>query len=148
MKTYLLLIVAILCGSCTGEVGEHGAGARWYSTAQVESGRLVFTKNCAVCHKSDASGTPDWKKRLDDGFFPPPPLNGTAHAWHHSISVLKEYIADGGASMGGRMPGFKDKLRESEMLDAIAYFQSYWSDDVYGMWKERNGLDIGENEAR
>lgn len=51
--------------------------SRWYSDEQQALGSEVFTQNCAVCHGAQAQGTvEDWRARLDDGSFPPPPLNG------------------------------------------------------------------------
>lgn len=142
MKNSLLLLLAVsTLLSCTQNAGDSDVGKKWYTQSQVENGRLVFANNCAKCHKKDASGTPNWKETLADGSLPPPPLNGSAHAWHHSLSVLRNYIKDGGAALGGKMPGFSEKLSESEIDDAIAYFQSFWSDEIYKMWVDRNGLE-------
>ena len=50
-----------------------------------ELGGKIFNNNCAVCHGQNASGPKgDWREKLADGSYPPPPLNGTAHTWHHS----------------------------------------------------------------
>ena len=49
--------------------------SRWYSGEQKALGSEVFAQNCAVCHGAQAQGTvEDWRARLDDGSFPPPPL--------------------------------------------------------------------------
>ncbi len=114
---------------------------RWYSYEQVEQGRGLFIKYCAACHKADASGTQDWKKPLADGNYPPPPLNGSAHSWHHSKSVLKSTIARGGKQWDGVMPAFGGILNDAEQDQIISYFQSYWSDEKYKIWIERDGLD-------
>ena len=115
---------------------------RWYSAAQVDQGEAVFTQNCAVCHGQQAEGTvADWRARLDDGSFPPPPLNGTAHAWHHPRSVLLQVINNGGIPLGGKMPGFTSVLEDEEKLAAIAYFQDFWSDDIYADWQDMGGVN-------
>jgi hypothetical protein len=50
-------------------------------------------------------------------------------------------IKNGGASYGGKMPSFKDRLSNKEIEAAIAYFQSFWLDKSYNLWiKELNGL--------
>lgn len=141
MKIILLLILTLLSAGCAENTNEREKGDKWYTQSQVENGRAVFAKNCAICHKIDASGAPNWKETLADGSLPPPPLNGSAHAWHHSLSVLRKYIKEGGAALGGKMPGFNEKLSESEINDAIAYFQSFWSNDIYKLWIDRNGLE-------
>ena len=112
--------------------------ARWYNQTQVARGDPLFQANCASCHKSDASGTPNWKQANPDGKYPPPPLNGTAHAWHHPLSILRTNIRVGGVPLGGSMPGFGDKLNKTQIDDVLAWVQSHWSDEIYGLWHERN----------
>ncbi len=114
------------------------ASERWYSSKQVASGELLFNQNCASCHGQNAEGTADWKKTDANGNYPPPPLNGSAHTWHHSRELLKSTIQDGGIKLGGVMPGFSDQLSDQEIDSVIAYFQSKWPDDIYLKWSERN----------
>jgi mono/diheme cytochrome c family protein len=116
------------------------ASKRWYTKEQVMLGKEVFANNCAVCHGFKAEKTIEWKKTLSDGSYPPPPLNGTAHAWHHPYKQMIEIITDGGASYKGNMPAFKDSLTLEEKDAAIAYFQSFWSDDIYNKWIKYDGL--------
>ncbi len=116
------------------------AEARWYSDEQVSNGATLYATHCAECHKSDAEGTKDWRKTGSNGKYPPPPLNGSAHTWHHSMKVLSNTIHDGGIKLGGVMPAFKDKLDAGQTLDVIAFFQSKWDDKIYAAWQERNPL--------
>ncbi|MEA3404375.1 MAG: cytochrome c [Pseudomonadota bacterium] len=114
---------------------------RWYSQTDINVGQQVFTQNCTVCHGQQAEGlVHPWNKTLSDGLYPPPPLNGTAHAWHHPLRGLLTTIQHGGQPIGGKMPGFKDKLNQQQQLAAIAYFQSLWSDEIYQAWLDRGGL--------
>ena len=116
--------------------------SRWYSDEQQALGSEVFTQNCAVCHGAQAQGTvEDWRARLDDGSFPPPPLNGSAHAWHHPQEILLQVVNYGGESLGGKMPAFIDVLDDAEKLAAIAYFQSFWTDDIYQQWMQMGGTN-------
>lgn len=77
------------------------------------------------------------EKTDSNGNYPSPPLNGSAHAWHHDFSILKNTIKDGGAKLGGIMPPFKDKLSEHEIEFVIAYFQSKWPNKQYQGWRNR-----------
>jgi thiol:disulfide interchange protein DsbC len=113
------------------------AQTRWYDQSAVDSGNAIFKQNCASCHGVNAEATPDWKKTDSNGKYPPPPLDGTAHAWHHSKELLKKTIQEGGAKLGGLMPAFEDKLSDKDLDAVIAYFQSKWSDDVYHKWAGR-----------
>ena len=114
------------------------AESRWYDLASVEKGKSLFLQNCAGCHGLDASGTSDWKKTDTNGKYPPPPLNGTAHTWHHSVSVLKSTIRQGGIKLGGIMPPFEAVLNDSEIDAIISFFQSKWSNQIYDAWEKRN----------
>lgn len=119
-----------------------GSPERWYSQPQVERGNQVFSENCAVCHGDQAQGlTENWKQRLDDGSFPAPPLNGSAHAWHHSLALLTEVVEKGGTAFGGKMPPFADVLTDDDKQAAIAYFQSFWDEDTYLGWLDVGGVD-------
>jgi mono/diheme cytochrome c family protein len=112
--------------------------ARWYSLEQVKQGGSLFQQHCAECHKADASGDPNWKQPNAEGKLPPPPLNGTAHAWHHPLPLLRQIVRNGGIPMGGSMPPFKDKL-SAEQIDAIlAWVQSHWTDRIYAAWDQIN----------
>ncbi len=133
-------------GACSdqleSELTKTGDIARWYEPHQVTRGAEIFSANCAICHGAKAEGlVPDWRSRLDDGSFPPPPLNGTAHTWHHSLSVLLQVINEGGVALGGQMPGFSSVLTEAEKLSVVAYFQSLWSDDIYEQWQQMGGTN-------
>lgn len=112
---------------------------RWYTQEQVIKGKDIFANNCASCHGYQAEKTVDWKKTLSDGSYPPPPLNDSAHAWHHPYSQLHDIIRNGGAQYGGKMPPFKDILADEEIESAIAFFQSFWRDKYYGYWLDRGG---------
>ena len=144
MRLLLLLILfSTFLQSCdrTDPAAQSGeSGERWYSIADVTAGSDVFQENCALCHGEQAQGlVSDWRQKLDDGSFPPPPLDGSAHAWHHPLSVLLQVINQGGAEFGGKMPPFANVLSQEEKLAAIAYFQSYWSDEIYAQWLQMGG---------
>ena len=112
---------------------------RWYTTAQVEAGAPLYQAYCAQCHAADGSATDDWRTPGPDGHYPPPPLNGTAHTWHHPLDVLDSTIVRGGAEFGGVMPGFGAALDEADRLAIIAWIQSLWSDDIYRRWADIDG---------
>jgi mono/diheme cytochrome c family protein len=114
------------------------AAERWFNQDVVDYGAELFQQNCAVCHGVNAEGTKEWKKTDANGNYPPPPLDGSAHAWHHSIPQLARSIKEGGIKLGGVMPAFGDKLSDQEVLAVIAFFQSKWPDEVYKVWHDRN----------
>ncbi len=110
---------------------------RWYSPNQASRGELLFRDNCSSCHGVNAEATANWKQTDSNGKYPPPPLDGSAHTWHHSLESLKLTIREGGAQIGGMMPAFEAKLNEGDMDAVIAYFQSKWPEPTYRLWAGR-----------
>ncbi|PTY35766.1 hypothetical protein BGP77_00075 [Saccharospirillum sp. MSK14-1] len=110
---------------------------RWYTQQEAQAGRQLFAAHCAVCHGRNAVGTLDWRTPNANGQYPPPPLNGSAHAWHHPYEVLQRVILDGGALMGGTMPAWRGRLDAEDIRQVIAGFQSYWPEQTYQIWLER-----------
>jgi mono/diheme cytochrome c family protein len=145
VRTYLLIIftlgifLAISCSSKPPDQKEPVTKGRWFTQKQFQLGKQVFTTHCASCHGSRAQGiVEDWKQRNPDGSFPAPPLDGSAHAWHHPLSVLVRQINEGGVKLGGTMPAFGDTLSDEEVIAAIAYFQSFWDEQTYDRWVQMN----------
>lgn len=114
---------------------------RWYTKFDIALGTKTYQLHCVQCHNKNAAGTLNWKTTLADGNYPPPPLNGSAHAWHHDMETLTRTIENGGAALGGVMPSFSNKLSDAEIRAVIAYFQSFWSDEIYNSWLEIGGLE-------
>ncbi len=134
MKLTFYLWMALLASQVT-----HASSItadKWYTTEQVTAGKKVFRQNCASCHGQNAEATPNWKQVDTNGFYPPPPLNGTAHAWHHDLDVLREQIREGGLKIGGQMPAFEQILSKEQIDQAIAFFQSQWPEELYVRWAE------------
>jgi len=137
-RKLLLLLVLLLPFSLN-------AAERWYSQAQVDNGKVVFNSNCAICHGAEAAGTSDWRKPLDDGRYPPPPLNGTAHGWHHPLKALRRQINQGGEKFGGWMPALSESLTDAQVDEAIAYIQSLWPDNIYAGWLKNDAAQSGDS---
>ena len=132
--------IALLTGCSNSTKASSNVKDRWYTKAQVKAGEQVFKNNCAACHGTKAQSTPNWRTKLADGSYPPPPLNGTAHAWHHPMKALEYTVKNGGKAFGGKMPGFGNVLSQQQTKEAIAYFQHFWNDDIYNDWAKRSGL--------
>lgn len=149
-----LLVPAIFMLACSEQTGASrndeqivsgepdALTGRWYSVAEVDAGKQVFQQHCASCHGREAQGlVEDWQQRQPDGSLPPPPLNGSAHAWHHPLSMLLQVINQGGAPYGGNMPAFAERLFVAEKRAAIAFFQSFWDQDTYQQWLQMGGTN-------
>lgn len=140
----LFLLAAFTGSGITGCSDEPDATAantvpgRWFTTEQVAQGKDVFAANCVTCHGDGAVGDPNWRKRGADGLFPPPPLNGSAHAWHHPMAWLTSTITNGTPGGQGRMPAWGEKLSAEDIAATVAWFQSLWPEEIYAVWSEGN----------
>jgi mono/diheme cytochrome c family protein len=114
---------------------ENDPPTRQHDPAQVTRGRIVYDQYCADCHGAEGKGQAgDWRIRDADGYYPPPPLDDSAHAWHHPTAVLLDVIRNGSEPGEGKMPAWKNVLSETEMQDVVVYIKSLWSDPVYRLW--------------
>lgn len=109
---------------------------RTIDAAQVARGKALFAQHCARCHGDHGQGDAQWRRRNPDGTFPPPPLDGSGHAWHHTHDWLRELIRSGSEPQG-RMPAWGGTLNDQQIGDIIAWFQSLWPDEVYAAWWEK-----------
>ena len=101
---------------------------------QLSRGAALFKTNCADCHGEQGQGTVNWQKRGKDGKFPPPPLNGLGHTWHHPTAVLKYTINNGTGKIGGNMPAFANKLSDAQIDDILIFIQEKWPEPIYEAW--------------
>ncbi len=104
--------------------------ARKLDPEKIRRGEAVYRANCASCHGPNGEATPGWRNPGADGRYPPPPLDGSAHAWHHSTETLEKMIRVGSPGM----PAWDGKLTNQEIDDVIVWTKSLWSDEIYDVW--------------
>ncbi len=131
MKIFVIIIIALLAGCSSGEKEKT-------PKSNVALGENIFNQNCVNCHGLRGRGlAKDWKVKDENGNYPAPPLNGTAHTWHHSPSDLLYTINKGGGEMGGQMPGFEGRLSEEEKLALLDYIYSLWPSEIQIKYDKR-----------
>jgi len=124
--------------AASSTLGKTSPVGRWYTQQQADEGGVIYQTHCASCHKPDASGTRNWRQTNANGKYPAPPLNGSAHTWHHPLKGLKNTIRMGGIHLGGAMPSFNDKLDNQQIEAVLAWVQTHWSDEIYFAWQSRS----------
>ncbi len=101
-----------------------------YDKVLVERGKSIFNEFCTDCHGAKLEGELGSKATVPEGEKPAPPLNGSAHSYHHADSELFGVIKDGPgssrANRAQRMPVFNRLLREDDIWAVIAYIKSVW----------------------
>ena len=132
MKNLLFIPLIILLAGCNPEEKNKN------SDSMVLTGEAIFNKNCVSCHGPTGQGlAKDWKVKDENGNYPAPPLNGTAHTWHHSPAQLLYTINKGGVEMGGQMPAFEKRLTEEEKKALIEYMYSLWPKEIQEKYDDR-----------
>lgn len=145
-KSYLVVFCLMMISLVGCDVAPQGEGRtiltqsgesifRHHNEAQITAGEIIFQRDCAQCHGLNGEGDAEWRKRDANGMFPPPPLNGTGHAWHHPTAFLQDRIKNG-SGPEGNMPAQGGKLNAEEIDAVIAWFQAQWPDELYGVWYE------------
>lgn len=149
MKIHVLLYIAIIAlpGLVACDKGKDNTTAglpvpeapeRQFDPQQLASGEALYRSNCASCHGATGQGAANWTKRGTDGRFPPPPLNGSGHTWHHSTEILTGIIRNGSPDNKASMPAFGERLTDQEIQALIAWIQSTWQKPIYDAWYEMN----------
>jgi mono/diheme cytochrome c family protein len=129
MKLLSIALLFLLLSACSSDDSKN---------ANLDIGKAVFEANCVVCHGKEAGGlVSNWKEKGVDGKYPAPPLDGTAHAWHHSPLQLLKTINEGGIKMGGQMPAFETVLTNNERQAVLDYIMSLWPGELKTKYDER-----------
>ena len=94
-------------------------------------GKAVYDAQCASCHGANLEGQPNWRERLPNGRLPAPPHDATGHTWHHDDDMLFGITKNGvgayaPAGYQSDMPGFADKLTDTEIWAVLGYIKSTW----------------------
>ncbi len=133
---YVFLLIAVLVSNIPDSYAQF---ERITDPEILGNGDQLFQENCAICHGKKAQGlVENWQVSGEDGKFPPPPLNGTAHTWHHPLNGLAHTIRNGTLEIGGSMPGWKDKLSDDDIFAIVIWISSLWPDEIYNAWMQRN----------
>lgn len=133
------MIPASIVGLLLALTAATAAAERVTDPEVLAAGERIFHTHCAECHGPRAEGlVEDWRKTID-GKYPAPPLDGSAHAWHHSFSQLARVIRNGTADLGGSMPGWGDELSDEQIARTVHYLISLWPEDVRRAWEARGG---------
>ena len=124
----LMILVGVLaaCDKAEGDLRK--------DPKRVALGQQLFKIHCVKCHGNQGQGDPNWRKKDSQGHWPPPPLNGSGHSWHHSVTWLRAMIRDGSPVGQGNMPAWKNQLKGEEITALVAYIQSLWPEKIYQHW--------------
>lgn len=106
--------------------GNGESGEQTLSATQRAAGQAVYDKSCDECHLSTGRG----------GFRKAPPVAGSPLVQAQSAASLVNVILYGAAPAPGlpasldvfeSMPGFKDKLTDSQVADLVNFLRSNWA---------------------
>lgn len=145
IKCMTMMAIVVLSGCDAGPEGDRRSTIPGFSgpdivrqvdAEQLALGEQVFARHCATCHGEAGQGHPQWRLPGPDGLYPPPPLDGSGHSWHHSTEWLRNMIRNGSEPGRGNMPAWRAVLSDTQIDAVIVWFQSRWPDPVYAAWYE------------
>lgn len=122
---------AILGGVLAGAAlwSDRAGGANLPSAEIVATGASLYAESCASCHGAAGAG-------FARAGVPAPPLDGSAHSWHHSDTQILGLIRDGGSIM----PPVGRDWTDAQRTAVLTYVKTRWEP-----WqRERQSGTIGE----
>jgi mono/diheme cytochrome c family protein len=91
--------------------------------AEMEAGKVIYSRLCTACHEPDGSGAP----RIY------PPLPGNPNLQSRDASSMLRIILDGAQTLTtarapntGSMPGYAGQLSDREIADVSNYIRNSW----------------------
>lgn len=78
-------------------------------------GETLYAQSCASCHGSAGEG-------FAQAGVPAPPLDGSAHSWHHADTQILGLIRDGGSIMPAVGRDWSDAEREA----VLTFVKTRW----------------------
>ncbi|MFV2055819.1 MAG: c-type cytochrome [Thiohalomonadales bacterium] len=92
----------------------------------VRAGEELFLAYCQTCHGLQGVGENFTVQSLTEkNYIIAPPLNDSAHAWHHSDKDLMTTIMEG-SPRASRMVAWKKLLSKQNAQQLVAYIKSLW----------------------
>ena len=93
----------------------------------IAAARKTYEQYCQSCHGKNGVGERPKDMYAQDSYgFVAPPLDNSAHGWHHTDDGLAYTILNG-SSRNPRMLPFKDMISEEDARNVVAYIKSLWS---------------------
>lgn len=110
-----------------------------FTVEGITRGASVYQEHCAECHGPQAQGHPSWSDQDIGTFVVAPPLDGTNEIWKKTKQQLVEVINNGVIKDAKPvMPGWKDRLSDQQVEDAIMWFQALWPSERFDTWFKAN----------
>ncbi len=128
----IVVLASIWAGAAMAQVTDQ--------SQTIETGRALYSANCASCHGVNLEGQPDWRRRLPDGMMPAPPHDISGHTWHHPYADLFTITKGGiGAVVPdyeSNMPAFGEVLTDADISAILDYIVSTWPERQRSFFEE------------
>ena len=92
------------------------------ASAKPAHGEALYKKYCASCHGPSGQGEFNWMNKERGA----PPLDSSAHAWHHEDAQLVSMILDKPVP-DSPMPPWRGILTRDDAIDIVAYIKTLWT---------------------
>ncbi len=136
--TIVLGVIVLIVGVALGYLlAQRGAFSKkkadsGLSPALVAKGETIYKKNCISCHGERGIGeNPADIYAIDEKEnYIAPPLNESAHAWHHTDEQLMEMILEGSSRNPRMIAWKKEGLSIDDARSLVEYIKSLWSERI------------------
>jgi mono/diheme cytochrome c family protein len=143
------LLVVLMCVGCANQATSVVVQGMTFSTEQIAQGQQLYAQYCASCHGNNGEGQfPDAPLERDaTGRFGAPPHNGNGHTWHHSDTMLIDYVRNGGVSLTDPlnwypMPAFGEQLTDEQIMLTLAYVKTFWNAEQLARQSEVSSVEM------
>jgi len=89
--------------------------------ATLKATKVLWDKECAKCHGKDGAGKTKIGRKLDVLDYTDPEVQAKFKVEHHYKNITEGVEKDGKT----RMKAYKDKYKEQEILNLIAYIRTF-----------------------
>ena len=119
----IAVVVAAFAGLMVGQIKPSSGSLT--ASAEPARGKQLYDQYCVACHGVEGRGQPGWQLQPRGA----PPLDSSAHAWHHEDAQLLTMILDKPAP-DSLMPAWRGVLSRDDALHIVAYMKSLWTPHI------------------
>jgi mono/diheme cytochrome c family protein len=117
LRTVAIVVALLALIASVRWIADRPAGAAAQNVAPqvLAQGERLYASTCAECHGAAGQG-------FALAGMPAPPLDGSAHSWHHSDEQIVGWLRSGGVQMPAVAVGWSD----ADVTAVLAFVKSRW----------------------
>lgn len=110
------IVGIVVAASVAARSGDSASTTPVVDQEVLDAGGTLYAETCATCHGDDGEG-------FARSAVPAPPLDGSAHSWHHSDEQIVSLLRTGGT----QMPAVASDWPDADVEAVLAYVKNWWA---------------------